>query len=221
MVKTFSTELYRLNMRRQFLIRTGCLLVALVTLTGGTAAGFGQTMNTNQTDFAVLGGGCFWCMEAVYQKIPGVKTITSGYAGGSVENPTYEQVCSGKTGHAEVIRLEFDPKQVSYEQLLKYFWDAHDPTTLNRQGADEGTQYRSIILYRDDAQKAAAEKSVAEAQKNYKHRIVTEIVPLKKFYPGEAYHQNYYNTHPNDSYPHNVIRPKVEKIEKVLKEEKH
>jgi peptide-methionine (S)-S-oxide reductase len=160
-------------------------------------------------------------MEAVYQKIPGVKTITSGYAGGSVENPTYQQVCGGMTGHAEVIKLEFDPKQVSYEQLLKYFWDAHDPTTLNRQGADEGTQYRSIILYRDDAQKAAAEKSVAEAQKNYKHRIVTEIVPLKKFYPGEAYHQNYYNTHPNDSYPYNVIRPKVEKIEKVLKEEKH
>jgi peptide-methionine (S)-S-oxide reductase len=180
-----------------------------------------QTMNTNHTEFATLGGGCFWCVEAVYQRIPGVKSVTSGYAGGRIENPTYRQVCSGATGHAEVTRIEFDPKIISYEKLLDYFWDAHDPTTLNRQGADEGTQYRSIILYRDAAQKAAAEKSKAEAQKRFKSPIVTEIVPLKKFYPAEDYHQDYYNQNSNQPYCRAVIRPKVEKIEKKLKETPH
>jgi peptide-methionine (S)-S-oxide reductase len=177
-----------------------------------------QQMNTNHTEFATLGGGCFWCVEAVYQRIPGVKSVTSGYAGGQIENPTYRQVCSGATGHAEVARIEFDPKIISYEKLLDYFWDAHDPTTLNRQGADEGTQYRSIILYRDAAQKASAEKSKAEAQKRFKSPIVTEIVPLNKFYPAEDYHQDYYNQNSNQPYCRAVIRPKVEKIEKKLKQ---
>ena len=141
---------------------------------------------TNSTALATLGGGCFWCTEAIFQMLPGVKSVTSGYAGGQTENPTYEQVCQGTTGHAEVIQIEFEPEQISYEKILETFWEAHDPTTLNRQGADAGTQYRSIILYQDAAQKAAAEKSKAAAQKNFASPIVTEIVPLKKFYKAEA-----------------------------------
>ncbi|MFO1487442.1 MAG: peptide-methionine (S)-S-oxide reductase MsrA [Verrucomicrobiota bacterium] len=177
-------------------------------------------MKTNHTEFAVFGGGCFWCTEAVYQKIPGVLAITSGYAGGKTENPTYKEVCRGDTGHAEVIQIEFDPAKVSFSKLVHYFWDAHDPTTLNRQGADEGTQYRSIILYANEKQKLEAEKSKLEAQANFKSPIVTQIVPLKKFYPGEAYHQNYYNDNSNQPYCAVVIRPKVEKFEKKLKDGK-
>jgi peptide-methionine (S)-S-oxide reductase len=150
-----------------------------------------------------------------------VKSVASGYAGGHTENPTYEQVCTGTTGHAEVTRIEFDPKVISYEKLADYFWDAHDPTTLNRQGADEGTQYRSILLYSNEAQKAAAAKSMAEARKKFTSPIVTEIVPLKKFYPAEGYHQDYYNNNSNAPYCRAVIRPKVEKIEKELKQAPH
>jgi len=197
-----------------------CLL-SLGVLLGGAGATLAQDMTTNHNETIVLGGGCFWCVEAVYQRIPGVKSITSGYAGGHTENPTYKQVCTGETGHAEVARIEFDPRVISLEKVLGYFWDAHDPTTLNRQGADVGTQYRSVVLYADEAQKAAAEKSKAEAQKKYRNPIVTEIVPLKKFYAAEAYHQNYYNSNPDAGYCQVVIRPKVEKIEKILKEEKH
>ncbi len=203
--------------RNRFLISAALCLAIVVC---GVTAVRSQTMSTNQSQFAYLGGGCFWCMEAVFQRIPGVKSVTSGYAGGHTENPTYKQVCTGETGHAEVTRIEFDPQKISYDKVLHYFWDAHDPTTLNRQGADEGTQYRSVILYQDEAQKAAAEKSKAEAQKNFKSPIVTQIVPLKKFYPAEDYHQNYYNGHSNEGYCAVVIRPKVEKIEKKLKEEK-
>jgi peptide-methionine (S)-S-oxide reductase len=195
-----------------------CLLLALGAWVAGALAGNAQTMNTNQTELATFGGGCFWCVEAIFQKVPGVKSVTSGYAGGHVENPTYQQVCAGNTGHAEVTQVEFDPGVISFENLLGYFWDAHDPTTLNRQGADEGTQYRSIILYRDEAQKAAAEKSKAEAQKNFSRPIVTEIVPLRKFYPAEGYHQNYFNANPSQPYCAAVIRPKVQKFEKKLKD---
>jgi len=145
-----------------------------------------NTMNTNKTELATFGGGCFWCMEAVFERLPGVKSVTSGFAGGHTPNPTYEQVCAGDTGHAEVTQIEFDPANLSYEKLLEVFWQAHDPTTLNRQGADEGTQYRSLILYRGEAQKLAAEKSKAAAQKNFKHPIVTEIAPFTKFYPADA-----------------------------------
>lgn len=173
---------------------------------------------TNHTELATLGGGCFWCTEALFQMLPGVISVTSGYAGGHTENPTYEQVCTGKTGHAEVIQIEFDPRKVSYEKILEAFWEAHDPTTLNQQGADVGTQYRSIILYHDAAQKAAAEKSKAAAQKNFFRPIVTEIVPFTKFYKGEGYHQNYYRNNPNQGYCRAVIRPKVEKFEKELKQ---
>jgi len=178
-------------------------------------------MSTNQSEFAYLGGGCFWCMEAVFQRIPGVISVTSGYAGGHTENPTYKQVCTGETGHAEVTRIEYDPQKISYAKVLDYFWDAHDPTTLNRQGADEGTQYRSVILYQNDAQKTDAEKSKTEVQKKFHSLIVTQIVPLKKFYAAEDYHRDYYNNHSNEGYCAVVIRPKVEKIEKKLKAEQH
>ena len=163
------------------------VLLSLAWLLSSGAAGFAQTKNmnnpTNHVEIATLGGGCFWCTEAMFQMLPGVKTVASGYAGGTKENPTYKEVCGGDTGHAEVIQIEFDPKVISYEKLLATFWEAHDPTTLNRQGADHGTQYRSIILYRSETQKAAAEKSKAEAQKHFKQPIVTEIVPLKVFVP--------------------------------------
>ena len=193
------------------------VLLSWIALIGLSGAAWAQPMNTNHTQLAYLGGGCFWCMEAEFQRIPGVIAITSGYAGGHTENPTYEQVCTETTGHAEVTRIEFDPKIISYGKLLDWFWDAHDPTTLNRQGADEGAQYRSIILYADDTQKAAAEKSKDAAQTKFSSPIVTEIVPLKKFYAAEAYHQDYYNNHPGQPYCAVVIRPKVEKIEKKLK----
>ena len=158
-----------------------------------------KTMNipdsnpTNKTEIADLGGGCFWCMEAVFERLPGVMSVTSGFAGGTTDNPTYREVCTETTGHAEVTEIEFDPAKISYARLLEVFWQAHDPTTLNRQGADEGTSYRSIILYRDEKQKLIAEKSKLEAQKNFRDPIVTEIVPLKKFYKAEDYHQQYYD----------------------------
>ncbi len=148
--------------------------------------------------------------------LPGVKSVASGYAGGTTENPTYKEVCSGRTGHAEVIQIEFDPKVVSYEKILQTFWEAHDPTTVNRQGADSGTQYRSIILYNSPEQKTVAEKSKAEAQKKFSQPIVTEIVPLKNFYKAEDYHQDYYRSNPNQPYCRAVIQPKVEKFEKKL-----
>jgi len=200
-----------------------CQLVALsvVIATLNTAMAQTQNMNsTNKTETATFGGGCYWCTEAIFQMMPGVKSVTSGFAGGTAVNPSYEEVCAGTTGHAEVIHIEYDPAVITYEKLLETFWEAHDPTTLDRQGADVGTQYRSIILYNDDAQKAAAEKSKAETQKHFKQRIVTEIVPLKKFYPAKLDHQNYYRTHPNQGYCRAVIRPKVEKFEKKLKETK-
>ena len=161
---------------------------------------------------ATIGGGCFWCAEAVFQRIPGVKSVTSGFAGGTVPNPSYEQVCTGATGHAEVIQIKFDPAILSYDKLLEIFWEAHDPTTLNRQGADHGTQYRSIILYSDDAQKTAAEASKAKAAKRFKDPIVTQIVPLKAFYSAEDYHQNYYNSNKNQGYCQFIITPKLKKL---------
>ena len=168
---------------------------------------------TAKTERITFGGGCFWCMEAVFQRLKGVKSVASGFAGGDVPNPSYERVCQGDTGHAEVIQLEFDPSQVSFETLLHVFWAAHDPTTLNRQGADHGTQYRSIILYENEAQKHAAEKSKAEAQKDFSDPIVTQIVPLKAFYTAEAYHQDYFNNNANrNPYCSIVIRPKLQKL---------
>lgn len=196
-----------------------CWCLGWLCVNPGAGSAQTKSMNgsTNQTELATLGGGCFWCTEAVFQLLPGVKSVTSGYAGGASENPTYKEVCSGDTGHAEVIQIEYDPKALSYEKLLETFWEAHDPTTRDRQGADQGTQYRSIILYSSEAQRTAAEKSKAGAQKRFSQPIVTEIVPLKKFYPAEGYHQDYYRENPNQGYCRMVIRPKVEKFEKKLK----
>lgn len=173
--------------------------------------------NPSKTQLATLGGGCFWCTEALFETFDGVKAVTSGYAGGKKDHPTYEQVCEGDTGHAEVIQIEFDPAKISYEQLLEVFWEIHDPTTLNSQGADHGTQYRSIILYHDEAQKKAAEKSRASAAKRSKGPIVTEIVPLKIFYPAEDYHQDYFRKNPNKPYCAYVISPKLQKLQKLKK----
>lgn len=160
-----------------------------------------------------FGGGCFWCLEAVFQRLKGVKSVVSGYAGGSVPNPTYEQVCEGNTGHAEVVKISFDPDALSFDKLMQVFFAAHDPTTLNRQGHDTGTQYRSIILYESDAQKAAAENAKVAAQKDFKDPIVTQIVPLKQFYPAETYHQNYFNQNAGTNpYCSVVIRPKLQKL---------
>lgn len=177
--------------------------------------------SSNSQETATFGGGCFWCTEAMFQRVPGVKSVVSGYAGGTKPNPTYKEVCSGATGHAEVIQVAFDPTQVSYDRLLELFFEAHDPTTLNSQGPDSGTQYRSIILYNDPEQKAAAEKARAAAQKNYSKPIVTEIVPLQHFYQAEAYHQDYFHLNPDQGYCRIIIEPKVEKFEKKLQVPAH
>src|SRR4051812_17411737 len=201
-------------------LRPPAIYLASALAVASVALADDKIMNTstNHTETAVFGGGCYWCTEAIYQMLPGVKSVASGFAGGTRDNPTYEEVCTGTTGHAEVIQIEYDPAVISYEKLLDTFWHAHDPTTLNRQGNDVGTQYRSIIFYKTDAEKAAAEKSKAAAQKNFKDPIVTQIVAFKKFWRADDYHQNYFRTHPNQPYCRAVIRPKVEKFEKKLKE---
>ena len=169
---------------------------------------------------ATFGSGCFWCTEAIFQNLIGVEKVESGYMGGKSKNPTYKEVCSGLSGHAEVIQLTYDPKKVSYDELLEIFWKTHDPTTLNKQGADEGTQYRSVIFYHSDEQKILAEqykKGLTEARA-FDRSIVTEITPASPFYKAEDYHQNYYNLNGNAPYCTFVIQPKVEKFKKVFKE---
>ena len=166
------------------------------------------------TDKATLGGGCFWCLEAIYLDVIGVSKVSSGYAGGATENPSYEQVCSGRTGHAEVVQIEYDPAVISYDDLLTIFWRIHDPTTLNRQGADVGTQYRSIILTHDETQAAAASRSLAAAQDLYSDPITTQIEALLTFYPAELYHDDYYRRNRNQPYCRAVIDPKVKKFRK-------
>lgn len=166
----------------------------------------------NQLGKATFGAGCFWCVEAVFERLEGVKSVEAGYAGGTKVNPTYEEVCTGKTGHAEVAQITFDPSIISYVQLLEWFWKSHDPTTLDRQGADVGTQYRSVIFYTDENQKTVAEKSKREAQKLFDDTIVTEIQPLKDFYRAENYHQDYYNNNRNAPYCSFVIRTKLKKL---------
>lgn len=169
---------------------------------------------TPPTESLTVGGGCFWCTEAVFEQTPGVKAVVSGYEGGAKPNPTYEEVCTGRTGHAEVIRIDFDPAQISADKLLDLFFLAHDPTSLNRQGADTGTQYRSVIFYANDAQKAAAVAAKDRAQKELSKPIVTEISPSTTFYPAEDYHQDYFKNNPNAGYCTFVIRPKIQKLEK-------
>lgn len=167
---------------------------------------------------ATFGSGCFWCSEAVFQQLKGVRTVVSGYSGGILPNPSYEQVCTGQTGHAEVIQIAFDPKVITYPELLEVFWQTHDPTTLNRQGHDVGTQYRSVIFYHSPEQKKLAEhyKKKLGEEHAFRQPIVTEIAECTEFYPAEAYHQNYYNEHKSQGYCTAIIRPKVSKVKKVF-----
>lgn len=169
-----------------------------------------------EIEVATLGSGCFWCTEAFFLRVKGIESVVSGYSGGKVKNPTYREVCSGLTGHAEVIQVKFDPALISYSEVLEIFWNTHDPTTLNKQGADEGTQYRSVVFYHSESQKQTAEDYKKQLDKSgaYKNPIVTEISPFTIFYPAEDYHQNYYALNPNQGYCQYVIRPKIEKFNK-------
>ncbi|MBN9349516.1 MAG: peptide-methionine (S)-S-oxide reductase MsrA [Chitinophagaceae bacterium] len=170
---------------------------------------------------ATFANGCFWCSEAVFQRLRGVIKVQSGYSGGHVPNPTYEQVCNGDTGHAESLQITFDPKLISYQKLLEVFWTTHDPTSLNRQGNDIGTQYRSVIFYHDENQKRLAAESKEKLNEGgiYDRPIVTAIKPLTNFYPAEDMHDNYYNLHPLQPYCFYVVKPKIEKLKKYFKEE--
>ena len=174
------------------------------------------SMNAAQTQSVVLGGGCFWCTDAAYKLLPGVTHVTCGYSGGREPNPTYEEVSSHATGHAEVIKIDFDPTKITLAQLFDYFWNVHNPTQVGGQGNDEGPQYRSIILYANDEQKKEAEASKARAAKVFRDPITTEIVPLQKFWPAEDYHQDYFEKNPDQGYCRFVIAPKVKKLQKEL-----
>jgi peptide-methionine (S)-S-oxide reductase len=177
-------------------------LAGVATLAGGPA----------RHAIATFAGGCFWCTEAIFQRLTGVRSVLPGYSGGETKNPSYEDVCSGKTGHAECIQVEFDPKILSYQELLGVFFKLHDPTTLNRQGNDVGSQYRSVVFYHSKEQKQIAEKAKEEASKHYKDPIVTKISPFKKFYVAEDYHQNYFNNNRTQPYCQAVIDPKIKKL---------
>ncbi|WP_207510808.1 peptide-methionine (S)-S-oxide reductase MsrA [Longitalea luteola] len=178
-----------------------------------------NNVTNTATDTATFGNGCFWCTEAIFQQLDGVISATSGYSGGHVDNPSYKEVCTGNTGHAEVLQIVYDPKKISFDELLEVFWQTHDPTTLNRQGNDVGTQYRSVIFYHNNEQKEKAEKYKVELDKSgaFNNPIVTEISPFTKFYRAENYHQDYYNQNGSQPYCNIVIRPKVEKFKKVFK----
>jgi len=179
----------------------------------------GVINNMDSLQVATFGSGCFWCTEAIFERVNGVVKVESGYSGGTVENPTYEEVCTGTTGHAEVTQITYDPSVISFDELLEIFWKTHDPTTLNKQGNDVGTQYRSVIFYHNEEQKELAEKYKSELDKSgaWDNPIVTEISPFNNFYPAEGYHQDYYENNPKQGYCAFVIAPKVEKFEKVFK----
>jgi peptide-methionine (S)-S-oxide reductase len=175
---------------------------------------------TPESRLATFGGGCFWCVEALFTRLEGVESVESGYAGGASKNPTYEEVCTGATGHAEVVQVRYDPRKVGYDKLLEVFFKTHDPTTLNRQGADRGTQYRSVVFFHDAEQKRVAEdvKARIEAAHVYPNPIVTQVVPYDVFWKAEEYHQGYYDANPTKGYCEAVIGPKVEKLEKVFQD---
>lgn len=212
-----------LNLRLSFLFI--CLLFSggcvaekkptAVTKTNEANKAMSKTLSEvdkSQLKVATFGAGCFWCVEAVFENLPGVKDVESGYMGGHVKDPEYREVCEGTTGHAEVTQIYFDPEIISYETLLDWLWRSHDPTTLNQQGYDIGTQYRSAIFYHSEAQKIAAEQSLAAAQAHFKDPIVTEITAASTYYPAEAYHQDYYRQNGNQPYCARIIRPKLEKL---------
>ena len=178
-----------------------------------------DNLNMPKMDTAIFGTGCFWCTEAIFQQVEGVNKVVSGYSGGHVDNPTYKQICTGTTGHAECLRIEFDPAKITFDELLEIFWEVHDPTTLNRQGNDIGTQYRSVVFYRNDEQKALVEKYKAALNKSgaWDSPVITSLEPFVHFYSGEDYHQNYYNDNGSQGYCQFVIKPKVDKFQKVFK----
>lgn len=195
-----------------------CLSLFVLFLFCSTA--FGQSAKHNNMDTATFGAGCFWCVEAIFQNLEGVEKVSSGYTGGTVPNPSYEEVCTGVTGHAEVARILFNPEVISFEELLEVFWQTHDPTTLNRQGADVGTQYRSAIFYHNEEQKRLAEEYKRKLNESgaFNNPVITEISPLSVFYEAENYHQDYYRNNGDQPYCRLVIKPKMEKFEKVFKD---
>ena len=206
--------------------RLTLILLALLWVTGcksSTTKTYKQMdadSNGIKTDTATFAAGCFWCVEAVFQELKGVLSVTSGYTGGKIKNPSYKEVCTGMTGHAEACQIIYDPAKISYDELLEAFWASHDPTTLNRQGADQGTQYRSAIFYHNEQQKQLAEtyKSKLNSEKAFDKSVVTEISPASTFYKAEDYHQNYFNENGNAPYCTFVIAPKLEKFRKVFKD---
>lgn len=208
-------------------MKTGAFLTFIVLLTGVSCAqeknpenpNTMSTTPTEKTELATFGNGCFWCTEAIFQQLKGVSKVVSGYAGGKVKKPTYKEVCSGLTGHAEVIQITYDPTLISYTDLLEVFWQTHDPTTLNRQGADVGTQYRSVVFFHSEDQKKLAEiyKKKLNESGAFDNPVVTEISPLSEYYPAEDYHQNYFNLNGDAPYCSFVIQPKIEKFKKVFK----
>ena len=179
-----------------------------------------MNLTKGNLEIATLGTGCFWCTEAVFQQLQGVEKVTSGYSGGHVENPAYKEVCNGTTGHAECLNIEYDASKISFEELLEVFWKTHDPTTLNRQGNDIGTQYRSVVFYHNEKQKGITENQIATLDKSgaWNNPIVTTLEPFVKFYAAEDYHQDYFNNNGGNPYCQMVVRPKVEKFEKVFKD---
>jgi len=199
-------------MKKSFLI----ILFLSLTMMGQN----NSKKNTSNLETITLGGGCYWCIEAIYENLTGVKKVVSGFSGGKVANPSYEAVCTGKTGHAEVVQITFDKKITNLDEILKVFFTVHDPTTLNRQGADVGTQYRSVIFYKNEEQRKTAQDIIntLNANKVYNNPIVTKVDPLKNFYEAEDYHQDYYEYNKNQPYCRLVIQPKLEKFEKVFKD---
>jgi len=205
-------------MKKVFIYLIGLIAIIPSELKSKTLQNSNMETKESVSKIAVFAGGCFWCTEAIFYQLKGVQKVVSGYSGGKVAHPTYEQVCTGMTGHAECTQITYDPQQVTFEDLLEVFWMTHDPTTLNRQGADSGTQYRSAIFYTDEDQKqvAIAYKAKLEKEKIWSNPIVTEITKFEKFYPAEDYHQKYYESNPNQSYCRIVITPKIEKFKKIF-----
>jgi peptide-methionine (S)-S-oxide reductase len=206
-------------------IRTACLLLATGVFLGCAQDGSGEKdvysaeeSNMTESGVVTLGAGCFWCTEAAYNLIDGVTDVRVGYMGGGVVEPTYEQICTGTTGHAEVAQLRFDPKRVSLETILKVFWAVHNPTSLNKQGGDVGSQYRSGVYYHAESDKSRIAESLKLAQKDFSEKIVTEVLPASTFYEAENYHQDYYNNNPNAGYCRMVIAPKLKKVRKLIDE---
>lgn len=206
----------QINHLKYFFFYINLLWISLSTLLAQEPSSSNDSDMTNPSDtqleIASFGAGCFWCVEAVFENLDGVKAVESGYMGGDVKNPSYREICSGATGHAEIVQITFDPAVISYEALLDWLWRSHDPTTLNRQGADRGTQYRSAIFYHSEAQRMSAETSKASAQKYFDDPIVTEITQATQFYPAEDYHQDYYRQNKTAPYCQMVIRPKLKKL---------